>query len=109
MMLPMATLVQLQDIATASSKFEACGVVDSEGDVHPIRNASKTPMHCFVFDKREYFDLLKILRAENKKLLCVYHTHPSGNPTPSAADIEFAERFGYPSLIVTKNTFKWVK
>ncbi|WP_173200371.1 Mov34/MPN/PAD-1 family protein [Geobacter sp. SVR] len=108
-MLSEDVLNQLKRIAQQSPKFEACGLVDDQNRVHPVKNASSTPAQNFVFDKREYFTFLRRLHEEGAKIVCVYHTHPSGSTLPSKADKEFASRFPHPSLIVTKDSHRWVK
>jgi len=104
----LTTIKALQQLAAGSPNKEICGVVDTNGVVYPITNVAKVPGACFVFSKREYFTLIKELQVSGLKLAFVYHSHPSGNPTPSEADMSFTKRSGIPQVIVTSTDFKVV-
>lgn len=102
-------LAKLYQLAALSPTKEVCGVVDSTFTIHPITNRASNQTSCFVFDKREYFTLIKKLKDAKQHVLFIYHSHPSNNVTPSAADVAFTKRSGIPQLIIGKNTYKVVE
>ena len=107
MPVPQEVLHHLRDVAK-TTKLEVCGVIDSTHKVHCIKNVSSTPITSFIFDKREYFACMKQLLAEGKTILCIFHTHPSGNHTPSDADLKALSRFKRNSLIVSEKGYTWL-
>lgn len=102
-------LTKLYQLAALSPTKEVCGVVDSTFVVHPISNRASNQKSCFVFDKREYFTLIKELKEKGQHVLFIYHSHPSNNVTPSSADLAFTKRSGIPQLIIGKNTYRVVE
>ena len=89
---------------------EACGIlVGLEGSVSqvtPIENASHSPVR-FRMQPRAQVEALLDLEARGLQLLAIYHSHPSGPPTPSATDL--AEAF-YPeaaALIWCSESGQW--
>ena len=104
-----SVLNKLYQLAALSPSKEVCGVVDSSFVVHPITNKAANQKSCFVFDKREYFALIKKLKDDGQHVLFIYHSHPSNNVTPSAADVAFTKRSGIPQVIVGRNTYKVVE
>lgn len=99
----------LQSLAKQTPNIEVCGVIDNTFKIHPITNVAKNKQSCFVFDKREYFTLIKALKNESKCVLFIYHSHPSNNVTPSATDIAFTKRSGLPQIIVGTNKYTLVE
>jgi len=96
---------QLQELAEQSPLHEICGVIGTDHTIYPIRNAAKSKTACYVFDKREYFDLLKRFKDAGIKVLCLYHSHPTGDVTPSKADLEYTKQYGVPQIIVSAKEY----
>jgi len=73
--------------------LEACGYLSGSGAAvvraHPMRNADQSPEH-FTLDPEEQFRVIREARAQNLKILAVYHTHPASPARPSAEDIRLA-------------------
>lgn len=80
---------------------EACGLLIGSGDV--IReavvseNASKTPERAFLIDPALHLRTQRRAREKGLKILGVFHSHPSGGPTPSPEDARAARQA--PSLL----------
>lgn len=102
------TVTKLMLFAKLNPDKEVCGLLDTEGDIYPVDNEAKEPQNCFVFNKRQYIQTLRDIKEREREVLCVYHTHPSGDATPSKADVEFAHRCQFPSLVVTHQEYRWV-
>ena len=102
-------IAQLQKLARCTPQQEICGVIGTDYQVYPVVNAAKNKTTCFVFDKREYFNLMKSFALKGIKTLCIYHSHPGNNPEPSKADLEYTKRSGIPQIIVTQNDYRVVK
>ena len=73
--------------------LEACGyLAGNDGGVvraYPMRNADQSADH-FTLEPEEQFRVIREARAENLKVLAVYHTHPASPARPSAEDIRLA-------------------
>lgn len=108
MQIPEETLLTLRDLAK-NTKVEVCGVIDSNYTIHTVKNVSNTPVTSFIFDKREYFSAIKQIMAEQKTILCVFHTHPGGCHNPSKQDLEAYHRFKRNSLIVSATGYTWLE
>lgn len=99
-------ITQLKALARQSPHQEICGVIGTDYQIYPITNAAKKKTTCFVFDRREYFDLMKKFTAAGIKILCLYHSHPSHSPEPSKADLDYTRRSGHRQIIVTPNEYR---
>lgn len=70
---------------------EACGLISRSGGglwVWRARNAAEDPSRRFLIAARDQFDLMGLISAAGEELVAIYHSHPSGNPEPSAYDRE---------------------
>jgi [CysO sulfur-carrier protein]-S-L-cysteine hydrolase len=78
------------DHVLACMPEEACGiVVGCQGKVtsiRPIENVAHSPTR-FRMEPRAQVEALLDLEARRLELLAVFHSHPSGPPGPSAADV----------------------
>ena len=109
-MVTVETLLTIQNICRLNPRVEMCGLVTSpSNEVIQIKNASKTPEHCFVFDKREYFKALNQMAASGSSIACIWHSHPEDNPEPSKADIDFVRLSKRNSLIVSATDHRWLE
>jgi len=102
-------IVQLQVLAKMSPHKEICGVIAQDFTIHPIKNVAKNAASCFVFDKREYFTLMNTFQKSGNKVLCIYHSHPTGDVEPSKADLEYTKRSGVPQIIVSATKHRLVE
>ncbi|MEK6558223.1 MAG: M67 family metallopeptidase [Candidatus Margulisiibacteriota bacterium] len=73
--------------------YEACGyLVGKAGVVHeviPMTNVDHSEEH-FSLDPKEQFAVVKKVRADQREILAVYHTHPASGARPSEEDIRLA-------------------
>lgn len=104
---PANVLAELRSVAQRSNE-EVCGLLLSSGELHYIKNVSKTPAVAFLFDKREYLNVLKNIHKTQQSIVCVFHTHPSGNHNPSELDLQAVKRFKRNSLIVSSKGYSWL-
>jgi proteasome lid subunit RPN8/RPN11 len=109
MVIPLETLLEIQNLARLNPKREVCGLVLSDNEVVQITNVSTSPENCFVFSKREYFKALNRLVKEGKSILCVWHSHPGNNAEPSKADLDYVKLSKRNSLIVSGLEYHWIE
>ncbi len=72
---------------------ECCGLLAGAGNrvtrMFPASNALASPTQ-YEIAPRELFDLFRAMREKNLELVAIYHSHPSGDNTPSKRDRERA-------------------
>lgn len=92
-----------RESATAGVR-EACGLLfgwdDHVDDFQATENVSENPNHRFEIDPKPLFAALRAERAGGPKLVGYWHSHPSGDATPSATDAAMAAPDGKLWLIV---------
>lgn len=81
-------------------KEEVCGLVVSFGKnkyrIVRARNLSDRPNNSFDLDPDAHLEV-----GKDEKVIGFYHSHPSGDPTPSPADMVACEESGVTMHIVT--------
>jgi proteasome lid subunit RPN8/RPN11 len=89
---------------------EACGILGGrDGRVsqqRAIENAAHSPVR-FRMQPRAQVEALLDLEAQGLELLAIYHSHPSGPPTPSAADLGEAYYPEAAALIWCSDSGRW--
>ncbi len=69
---------------------EACGLVAGQGGwsagVYPVENVHPHPWHRFRMDPQEQWRAMHHMLQRGVDLLAIYHSHPLGQPLPSAID-----------------------
>jgi len=84
--------------AKACLPNEACGYLVGDaaaGRIQrfvPITNAAGSPAR-FVFEPHEQLATEQAIDAAGEQVIGIAHSHPNGEPTPSAVDIDDAGRF----------------
>jgi len=84
--------------AKACLPNEACGYLvgdSAAGRIRrfvPITNAAGSPTR-FVFEPHEQLATEQAIDAAGEQVIGIAHSHPNGEPTPSAVDIDDAGRF----------------
>ena len=73
---------------------ECCGLI--EGDdapdgwralaIHEAKNLAEDPQRRFLIDPQAQFDLMRRLRESETRIIGCFHSHPDGEPVPSATD-----------------------
>ncbi len=91
--------------SVALAPREACGLLFGEGAeitaFQAVENVAESPETRFEIDPAALFAALKAERAGGRKLIGYWHSHPSGDATPSATDAAMAAPDGKLWLIVT--------
>lgn len=89
--------------ARADAPREACGVIVGRNDraveIIPIPNTAADSLHNYYMDERRLAEVLMSLETRGLKLVGFYHSHPQGDPIPSAVDIRQATYPDTPYLI----------
>lgn len=84
--------------------LEACGLLLGEGEwiTHavPARNVAEQPESGFEIDPAVLLAAHRAARAGGARVLGCYHSHPGGDPRPSATDADLAAADGMLWLIV---------
>ena len=84
--------------AKACLPNEACGYLVGDSPARriqrfvPITNAARSPKR-FVFEPHEQLAAEQAIDAAGEQVIGIAHSHPNGEPTPSAVDIDDAGRF----------------
>lgn len=94
---------ELQRMAASSPTREICGFIMREWRIHLIDNIAPVDRE-FYMDESQQLDAMLEWRGE---ILGVYHSHPSGNPTPSCKDIENAPRGMRYWIITMSEVVEW--
>lgn len=94
----------IQRAAEDAAPREACGLLFGEGDrieaAQVTENTAENPLTHFEIDPKALFAALRAERAGGRKLIGYFHSHPSGDATPSATDAAMAEADGKLWVIV---------
>ena len=84
----------LLELARAQAPREACGLlgcVDGRvASVVAIDNVAAEPTQRFELDARQYTQALFAMQRDGLELCGIWHSHPQGEPLPSAEDIRGA-------------------
>jgi [CysO sulfur-carrier protein]-S-L-cysteine hydrolase len=72
---------------------EACGILAGRGSkvekVYLLTSENPSPTF-YQIDSQEQFRVLREMQEEERELVGIYHSHPSGRPYPSSTDVELA-------------------
>lgn len=106
-----AVLDRLRTEARADE--EVCGLLLARGGVideaTPIPNSAIDRRQSFALDPQAHLAASGAARAAGKTIVGHYHSHPSGDPHPSAADAAEASEQGRYWLIVTASEARmWI-
>ena len=90
---------------------ECCGILLGEGDrvatAIPARNVHPRPRTHFEIDPQTLIDAHRAARAGGPQVLGYYHSHPTGDPAPSATDCAEAAHDGKIWAIVGGDAIGW--
>ncbi|HKD48207.1 MAG TPA: M67 family metallopeptidase [Rhizomicrobium sp.] len=92
--MPQELRARIEECARESFPRECCGLIAGtrEGDIalalalHPARNIA-TRADRFEIEPGDHLRALKQARANGHVLIGCYHSHPNGEPKPSANDL----------------------
>lgn len=104
-----AVLGAMQEEARRAYPHEACGLMVGRRDVDAItieelviseNVADGDKRVSFMIDPQLQFTTLRALRGTGREVVGVFHSHPDGEPFPSATDAAMAFEAGFVWLIV---------
>jgi proteasome lid subunit RPN8/RPN11 len=90
-----AQLRAMTDAARAAAPEEACGLLLGTDDgavrqVFPARNIAADPRTVYTVAPDDLIGAMTLADARGWTLVGIYHSHPEGEPIPSAVDIQHA-------------------
>ncbi len=92
------TLTAMFDAARAAHPLEACGLLLGEGgritEARETANIHPTPATHFEIDPQALIDAHRAARDGGPQVLGYFHSHPVGEPAPSATDCAMAAHDG---------------
>lgn len=99
--LPRRVAIQLMHEAQIRSDEEACGLIAEDPAsgarvVYPVPNVAQDRAHAFEMDPKRLVAVHRTMRERGQSLWAVYHSHPQGDATPSAADLR---ETGHPEAV----------
>ncbi|MFN4097536.1 MAG: M67 family metallopeptidase [Sphingomonas sp.] len=97
----------IQRAAAEAAPLEACGILFGDGAVERASvaaNVSDEPARRFEIDPAALIAALKAERAGGEQVIGYWHSHPSGDATPSTIDAAMAAEDGKIWVIVAGET-----
>lgn len=108
-----AVIDQLRDEAARAFPRECCGLLAGTDcrieAVIPARNVHPEPRTHFEIDPRALIDAHRAARGTGPNVLGYYHSHPDGEPTPSATDRAMASGSDLLWAIIGENAVQFWK
>ena len=105
-----AVLAGIRAAAAADLEREACGLLTGGTDridgVVMAANVADDPRRRFEVDPRVVLDCHRATRRGGPLVVGCWHSHPTGDPTPSATDVAMIGRAGELWLIVGGGEFR---
>ncbi len=91
-------------LAAAAATHEVCGLLFGNAHaveaIEPVANVADDPATRFELDPAALFAAIRAERDGGRHIIGWYHSHPTGDPTPSACDARMADPDGKLWLIV---------
>ncbi|KRC82882.1 peptidase [Sphingomonas sp. Root241] len=101
-----SVLIGIQRISADAAPREACGLLfgaaDRITDWQAVENVAEEPERRFEIEPSALFAALRAERAGGPKIIGYWHSHPSGDATPSITDAAMAQPDGKLWLIVAR-------
>ena len=89
-----SVLIGIRRFSADAAPNEACGLLFGEDglitDFQAAENVAETPESRFEIDPRTLFAALRAEREGGAKIVGYWHSHPSGEATPSVTDAAMA-------------------
>lgn len=105
-------LGQMRQAAAASPGSEICGLLLGQGSVveaiRPCANVARDPRNSFEVDPAALIAVHRAARRGGPTLIGHYHSHPSGDATPSARDAAAAQPGVYWIIVATGEVRCWL-
>ena len=104
LIIPAATLDAMVAHCVRESPLESCGLLGGfppfVSTIHPLRNASASEVR-YDADPRDLIEAIQALRAGEKEILAIYHSHPRWAAVPSKTDLAENHYGDLPRIIVS--------
>jgi proteasome lid subunit RPN8/RPN11 len=104
LIIPAATLDEMVAHCVREAPLEACGLLGGfspfVSTIHPLRNASASEVR-YDADPRDLIEAIRALRAGEKEILAIYHSHPRWAAIPSKTDLAENHYGDLPRIIVS--------
>jgi proteasome lid subunit RPN8/RPN11 len=92
--LPDELAARVLQAASDAYPNECCGLIEGVDTkdgwralaIHEAKNIAEEPQRRFLIDPQAQFDLIRRLRDANTRIIGCFHSHPDGEPAPSATD-----------------------
>jgi proteasome lid subunit RPN8/RPN11 len=100
---------QICQQAQADAPHETCGLIGGKmtpsgivqaSQIIPTPNVADDPAHHYVIEPAALVSSIMQFEAQSLNLVCIYHSHPFGDPIPSDEDIRNAHYPNTPYLII---------
>ncbi|WBY08305.1 M67 family metallopeptidase [Sphingomonas sp. 7/4-4] len=106
-----SVLIGIQRIFADAAPREACGLLfgapDRITDWQAVENVAEEPERRFEIEPGALFAALRAERAGGPKIVGYWHSHPSGDATPSVTDAAMAQPDGKLWLIVAQGARRY--
>jgi proteasome lid subunit RPN8/RPN11 len=93
-------LVTIIEQARAGVPEEVCGILGGcerqVFAVYPARNAAEHRLTAYRIDPHDQLRIMEEIEARGWEIVGIYHSHPTGPPTPSPTDLREAHAPGNP-------------
>ena len=103
-----SVLIGIRQISADLAPREACGLLFGSDDaitaMQAVENVAEDPERRFEIEPAVLFAALRAERGGGARIAGYWHSHPSGDATPSATDAAMAQPDGKLWLIVAKET-----
>jgi proteasome lid subunit RPN8/RPN11 len=100
-----SVLIGIRRISADLAPYEACGLLfGAEGEItdwQAVENVAEAPERHFEIEPGALFAALRAERAGGPRIAGYWHSHPSGEATPSITDAAMAQPDGKLWLIIT--------
>ena len=105
LLLPRSMLDEIEQYCRAEAKLERCGLIGGRGELactfYPVKNIAADAAHNYFVDPHDQLDAFRKMRANQRELLAIVHSHPSSVAEPSPTDAQLAAYPGVAYLIVS--------
>ena len=96
--IPQNLVAKIAAAAAHALPNECCGLIEGVREesgwrvlaLHETKNLAEDKRAHFLIDPEAQFQLLRSLRGTEREIIGCYHSHPEGEPTPSATDLASA-------------------
>ena len=108
LIIPRTLANRLLGLAQHTPDAEICGLVSTTADqqyrVYSIQNIASPADRVFEMEPKQQIDAFRKMRENGESLFAVFHSHPHGQATPSARDLQQATFQDALNIIISLGT-----